>query len=76
METSREVNITNMKTHIADIIINFNFAEHRIIEENIDSGAEYFVNSILLHSEGLPQKHKIPRQRSNPSAISQDIIKS
>ncbi|WP_221389933.1 hypothetical protein [Dyadobacter sp. NIV53] len=53
MEAGREVNITNVKTHIAEIIINFNFTEQRIneiIEEYIDSRAEYFINNILLSS--------------------------
>lgn len=62
MEIGREVNIDNVKTHIAEIIINFNFIEQRIsgiIEEYIDSRAEYFVSNILLSSLILPVSAKL-----------------
>jgi len=52
-ELERVINVENVKTHIADVIIKFNFIEQRInqiIQEYIDSEAAYFVEKILLNS--------------------------
>lgn len=70
METSREVNIIHIKTHIADIIIiNFNFAEHRIsriIVEYIDSGQNILLKAFYSIPKVFPRSRRFPDSEVTP----------